>query len=41
MNSLERSLILKAGYDHGWEVVTADTPERVVLAPPSTGRMPA
>ena len=32
MNSLERSLILKAGYDHGWEVVVEENPEQVVLA---------
>jgi hypothetical protein len=32
MNSLERSLILKAGYDSGWEVVVDDTPDRVLLA---------
>jgi len=32
MNSLERSLILKAGYDHGWEVVADEAPEQVVLA---------
>lgn len=32
MNSLERSLILKAGYDHGWEVVVEDSTEAVVLA---------
>jgi len=32
MNSLERSLILKAGYDHGWEVVVDDRPEQIVLA---------
>jgi putative restriction endonuclease len=32
MNSFERSLIQKAGYDHGWEVVIEDTPEQVVLA---------
>lgn len=32
MNSLERTLITKAGYDHGWEVIVADTPAQVVLA---------
>ncbi|WP_221028901.1 HNH endonuclease [Actomonas aquatica] len=32
MNSLERTLILKAGYDHGWEVVVEENPEVVVLA---------
>jgi len=32
MNSFERTLIQKTGYDHGWEVVVEDTPERVVLA---------
>ncbi|PAW70205.1 MAG: hypothetical protein B9S35_15450 [Opitutia bacterium Tous-C5TDCM] len=32
MNSLERTLILKAGYDHGWEVVVEESTERVVLA---------
>lgn len=32
MNSLERTLILKAGYDHGWEVVVEESPELVVLA---------
>lgn len=32
MTSLERTLILKSGYDHGWEVVVEDTPEKVVLA---------
>ena len=32
MNSLERTLILKAGYDHGWEVVVEESPECVVLA---------
>jgi hypothetical protein len=32
VNSLERTLILKAGYDHGWEVIVEDKPERVVLA---------
>ncbi|EIP96384.1 hypothetical protein OpiT1DRAFT_00799 [Opitutaceae bacterium TAV1] len=32
MNSLERSLIHKAGYDHGWEIVVEDSPEQVVLA---------
>lgn len=31
MNSLERTLITKSGYDHGWEVIIADTGERVVL----------
>ena len=32
MNSLERSLIRKAGYDHGWEVVVEESPEQVILA---------
>jgi hypothetical protein len=32
MNSLERSLILKAGYDHGWEVVVEESTEAVLLA---------
>jgi hypothetical protein len=32
MNSLERSIILKAGYDNGWEVRIDDAPARVVLA---------
>ena len=32
MNSLERTIILKAGYDHGWEVVVEEGPEQVVLA---------
>lgn len=32
MNSLERSLVQKAGYDHGWEVVVEERPEQVVLA---------
>lgn len=32
MNSLERSLILKAGYDHGWEVVVEENTEAVLLA---------
>lgn len=32
MNSLERALITKAGYDNGWEVVVEDTPRKVVLA---------
>lgn len=32
MNSLERSLIQKAGYDHGWEVLVEESPEQVVLA---------
>ncbi len=31
MNSLERTLIEKAGYAHGWENVRASTPENVVL----------
>jgi len=31
MNSLERTLITKSGYDHGWEVVIEDTGERVIL----------
>jgi hypothetical protein len=32
MNSFERTLIHKAGYDHGWEVVVEDNAEQVVLA---------
>lgn len=32
MNSFERTLIQKAGYDNGWEVVVEETPDRVVLA---------
>jgi len=32
MNSLERSLIEKAGYDNGWEIVVESLPEQVVLA---------
>jgi putative restriction endonuclease len=31
MNSLERSLIKKAGYDNGWEVVINEDVEQVVL----------
>ena len=31
MNSLERTLIEKAGYSHGWENVSVSTPERVVM----------
>jgi hypothetical protein len=31
MNSLERTLITKTGYDHGWEVVIEDSAEQVVL----------
>jgi hypothetical protein len=32
VNSLERSLITKAGYDHGWEVVLDDTaPDKLIL----------
>lgn len=31
MNTLERTLIEKAGYAHGWENVRESTPERVVL----------
>lgn len=31
MNSLERTLILKAGYDHGWEVVVEDSPAQIVM----------
>jgi putative restriction endonuclease len=31
MNSLERTLIEKAGYAHGWENVRESTPERVVM----------
>lgn len=32
MNSLERSLIEKAGYDNGWEVVVVSNPGEVILA---------
>ena len=32
MNSLERSLIEKAGYDNGWEIVLESVPEMVSLA---------
>jgi len=32
MNSLERTLIEKAGYDNGWEVVVKSVPEYVLLA---------
>ena len=32
MNSLERTTILKCGYDHGWEAVVEDTPTHIVLA---------
>jgi len=32
MNSLERALIAKAGYDNGWEVTVEDSVERVILA---------
>jgi putative restriction endonuclease len=32
MNSLERSLVLKVGYDHGWEVVVEENPAQIVLA---------
>jgi putative restriction endonuclease len=32
VNSLERSLITKTGYDHGWEVVVDEaTPDRLIL----------
>ena len=31
MNSLERTIIEKAGYAHGWENVRDTTPERVVM----------
>lgn len=31
MNSLERTLIEKAGYAHGWENVRQSTPERVAM----------
>ena len=31
MNSLERSLIEKAGYDNGWEVVLESHPGKVLL----------
>lgn len=32
VNSLERTLIEKAGYDNGWEVVMLSTPSEVILA---------
>jgi D-alanyl-D-alanine carboxypeptidase (penicillin-binding protein 5/6) len=32
VNSLERTLITKSGYDHGWEVVVEEGADRVVLA---------
>lgn len=32
MNALERTLIEKAGYDNGWEIVVESVPEQVVLA---------
>lgn len=32
MNLLERSLVTKTGYDHGWEAVVEENVERVVLA---------
>lgn len=32
MNSLERTLIEKAGYDNGWEITVESAPERVILA---------
>lgn len=32
MNSLERTLIEKAGYDNGWEVVVESIPEHVILS---------
>ena len=32
MNSLERTLIRKSGYDHGWEVIVEEVPEQVVLS---------
>lgn len=32
MNSLDRSLIQKAGYDNGWEVVAEESPDQVILA---------
>lgn len=31
MNTLERTLIEKAGYAHGWENIRESTPERVVM----------
>lgn len=31
MNPLERTLIEKAGYSHGWEDVRESNPERVIL----------
>ena len=31
MNTLERTLIEKAGYAHGWENVRESTPERVIM----------
>lgn len=32
MNSLERTLITKSGYDHGWEIMVEESQEQVVLA---------
>ncbi|HEX9783868.1 MAG TPA: hypothetical protein VGA56_14190 [Opitutaceae bacterium] len=32
MNSLERALIAKAGYDNGWEVTVEDSVDRFILA---------
>lgn len=32
MNSLERTLIEKAGYDNGWEITVESNPEQVILA---------
>lgn len=32
MNAFERSLVTKAGYDHGWEVVVSETRQEIVLA---------
>lgn len=31
MNTLERTLICKTGYDHGWEVVVESSPDEIVL----------
>ncbi len=31
MNSLERSLVAKAGYDHGWEFIAEDAAEHLTL----------
>lgn len=31
MNTLERTLICKTGYDHGWEVIVEDGPDLIIL----------